>query len=124
MRSGTTDLVLGRSKYAVPNPEEMSRKKIADANACGRMVKYVSQAATQTSCPTTALVGTSTESSPPELVTVGVDNVKEPSRSPDLGSTPAYEGMDTHTQECENISAQSHRPYLRLSPDGSFSTNV
>ena len=102
VRPGTIDLVLGRSKYAVLDPEEMSRKRVADANACGRVVKSVSQATTRTALPTAALVGTSTEISPPELVAVGVDNVKEPSRSPDLGSTPVDEGMDTHNQECEN----------------------
>lgn len=61
VRPGTADVVTGKSKYVVPDPEEMRQKRIADANACGRVVKSVSIAATRTSCPTTAPAGTSSE---------------------------------------------------------------
>lgn len=114
VRPGTTDVVLGRSKYAVPDHEEMRRKRIADANACGRVVKCVSQAATRKSCPTTAPAGTSSERSHPELVTGGVDNVNARSRSPIPGIAPADEGMDTHSQECENTNGID----VRVTPSG------
>lgn len=106
--TGTADVVLGRSKYAVPDPEEMRRKRIADANACGRVVKCVTQAATRKSCPSLAAAGTSCPRSPPNIVAGGVDNVKQHSRSPDP-ATPADEGMDTHTQEGENTNGNDVR---------------
>ena len=111
---GIADVVLGKSKYAVPGPEEMRRKKIAYANACGQVVKCVSQAATRKSCRTTALAGTSSERSHPELVTGGVDNVNACSRSPVLKIAPTNERMDTHTQECENTNGID----VRVTPSG------
>lgn len=102
MRPGTADVVLGRLKYAVPDPEDMRRKRVADAHACGGVVKCVSQAATRMSCPTTAPAGTLSERAHPEFSAGDVDNVNEQSASPVAGQTPAHKGLDTHTQEYEN----------------------
>ena len=82
MHPGTADVVLGRSKFVVPDPEELRRKRIADAVACGRVVKTLSQPTTRRSCPTMVVVETSEEKMHLELVTGGLDNVMEQSGSP------------------------------------------
>ena len=46
VRPATAEVVMGRTKYVVPDPEEMRRKMIADAEACGRVVKSLSHTAT------------------------------------------------------------------------------
>lgn len=59
--TATADVVLGRSKSAVPNQEELRRKRIEDAVACGRVVKTISNPAMRKTCPTMARCDTSEE---------------------------------------------------------------
>ena len=105
VRPATTDVVLGKSKFVVADPEEMRRKVIADAEACGRVVKSVSQPATRRSCTTSAVNGIAEERMQAELVTGGIQSVMEHCGSPHPGIPVAGEGMDVHTQECGNVIA-------------------
>ena len=40
-RTGPADVVLGRTKNPVADPEELRRKRVEDAAACGRVVKTI-----------------------------------------------------------------------------------
>lgn len=108
VRPATAEVVMGTSKYVVPDPEEMRRKMIADAEACGRVVKSLSQTSTRKSCPTTGVAETSEDRLQPELVT------GDQSGSPVPEMPAAEEGMDTQTQECGNAIADD----IIITPSG------
>lgn len=108
MRPATAEVVMGRSKYVVPDPEEMRRKMVADAEACGRVVKSVSTPAHRKSCPSIPVADQSDDRLQPELV-----------RGAQFGSpvpemAPAEEGMDAQTQEGGNAIADD----IRITPSG------
>lgn len=103
VRPATAEVIMGTSKYVVPDPEEMRRKMIADAEACGRVVK-----STRKSCPTTGVGETSEDRLQPELVT------GDHSGSPVPEMPTAEDGMDTQTQECGNAIADD----IRITPSG------
>ena len=97
VRPGAADLVMGRSKYAVPDPAELRRKMIEDAEACGRVVKTLSQPTTRKSCPAPAAVETPEGTIQAELINE-LDHVG----SPDPAIPDAENGMDKHAEECGN----------------------
>lgn len=115
----TAEVVMGRSKYVVPDPEEMRRKMVADAAACGRVVKSLSQPATRRSCPTTAHTETTPDQQQPELVTGELQSVMDRQGSPIPEMPAAEEGMDTQTRECVNSIANEDR----MTPSGRHSGN-
>lgn len=92
VRTGTADVVLGRSKIAVPDPEELRRKRIEAAVACGRVVKTLSIPSTRQTCPTTAVGESSEENMHAELVTGGLE-IHSHSPSPVQGIPAASAGM-------------------------------
>ena len=114
VRPATAEVVMGRSKYVVPDPEEIRRKMIADAEACGRVVKSLSQTTTRKSCPTPELVEQSVDRVQPEFVP------GDHSGSPGPEMPAAEEGMDIQAQECgtevivneerETVNAECARP--------------
>jgi hypothetical protein len=53
VRTATAGVVFGRSKQSIPDPEELRRKRIADAVACGRVVRTILNSPTRRTCPTT-----------------------------------------------------------------------
>ena len=108
VRLGTADMVSGRSKYVVPDPEELRRKRNADAEACGRVVKSLSKPATRKSCPMTVVVETDEEGMHVEL-TGGLHNVMELSGSPGPEIPTAQEGIDIHSRERENVDGNDAR---------------
>lgn len=114
VRPATAEVVLCGSKYVVPDPEEMRRKMIADAEACGRVVKSLSQPAIRKSIPTTAITETTEDPLQPELVTGELHSVMDHSGSPVPEMPAAEEGMDIQTQECGNVIAND----IRSAPSG------
>lgn len=92
LRSGTADVVLGRSKPTIPDPEELRRKRIEDLVACGREVKVFTKPGTRHACPTTAINSSSKEDIQAELEAGGIEmDGKSPSpedrMSPPGGNT-------------------------------------
>ena len=94
VRHATAEVVMGRSKYVVPDPEEIRRKMIADAEACGWVPKSLSQPATRKSCPTPGAVEPSDNRGEPKLV------AGEGPGSPVPQMPATEEGMDIQPQEC------------------------
>ena len=107
--TATADVVLGRSKYAVPDPEELRRKIVADAAACGRVVNSMHRPATRKSCPTTSVMETPEERVHAELVTGEVPGIMEHCESRGLGIPAANEGIDIRAGECGNVAANKER---------------
>ena len=102
VRPGTAEVVMGRSKYAVPDPEELRRKMIADAEACGRVVKSLSTPASRKSCATTSAIGTPEGRTQLETITGEVPPVMEQFGSPIPAIPDAEEGSDKHAEEYGN----------------------
>jgi hypothetical protein len=102
VRPATADVVFGKSKYAVPDPEEQRRKMIADASACGRVVKSVSQPGSRKSCPTTAPLDPSEGRPNAEIVTGEDHTVMDHFGSPVHGIPHAGEGIDNSPTEHGN----------------------
>lgn len=73
LRSGTANILLGISKTTVPDPEELRRKRIEDAVACGRVVRTVAKQANRHACPTTAARSSSEEDIQAELEAGGTE---------------------------------------------------
>lgn len=112
--TATADVVMGRSKYVVPDPEEMRRKMIVDAEACGRVVKSLSKPAIRRSCPTTAVTDTIEDEQQPDLVAEELHTVMDHSGSPIPEMPDVEEGMDIRTRECVNVIASD----MRITPSG------
>lgn len=74
IRTGTVDVMLGRSKNPVQDPEELRRKIIEDAVACGRVVKTISNPAKRQTCPTMATRDSSAEKIDEEMGTADIQN--------------------------------------------------
>jgi hypothetical protein len=107
--TATADVVLGRSKYAVPDPEELRRKIVADAAACGRVVSSVHQPAVRKSCPTTSVIETPEERVHVAQVTGEVLAVMEHCETRDPGIPTAKEGINIRAGECGNVAANKER---------------
>ena len=105
MPSKSADVVLGRSKYAVPDPEELRRKIVADAAACGRVVTSLHQRITRKSCPTTSIIETSEEEVHATMVTGELPCIMEHCASPYAATPHAEECNHTHAEECANDAA-------------------
>lgn len=106
VRPATAEVVMGRSKYVVPDPEELRRKLVADAEACGRVVKSLSAPAIRKSCPSIPVADPSEDRLQPELA-----------RGDQFGSPvpempQAEQGMDTQTQEVGEAIADD----IRITP--------
>jgi hypothetical protein len=110
----TAEVVMGRSKYVVPDPEEMKRKMMADAEACGRVVRSLSQPALRRSCPTTVVTETIEDQQSPELVTGEPHSVMAHSGSPIPEMPAAEEGMEPETRACVHVIAYEGR----ITPSG------
>jgi hypothetical protein len=112
--SGTADVVMGRSKYAVPDPEELRRKMIAYAEACGRVVKSLSQPATRKSCPTTSAIETLEGKSQLETMTGELNTVMGEFGSPVSAIPDAKEDLEKPVQEYGNEVVNP----VRITPSG------
>lgn len=67
VRNGTAEVVLGKAKIKVPDPEELRRKRIEDAVYCGRVIRTVPKPAKRRSCPMTGAGDSSEENIQEEL---------------------------------------------------------
>jgi hypothetical protein len=105
----TADVVLGRSKYVVPDSEELRRKIVADAVACGRVVNSVHQPTTRKSCPTTSVIEMSEETVTTEMVIGELPGIMEHYESADPGIPAVKEGIDKRDEECGNEAANNVR---------------
>jgi hypothetical protein len=115
--TGTADVVMGKSKYAVPDPEELRRKMITDAEACGRVVKSLSQTAAQKPCPMTSALEGSEGRTHLETMTGELHTVMEQFGSPVPAIPDEEEGMDKHAEEYGNDDVNPDR----ITPSGARS---
>ena len=111
---GTADVVMGRSKYAVPDPEELRRKMVADAETCRRVVKSLSQTTARKPCPTTSALETSEGRTQLETMTGELHTVMEQFGSPVPAIPDAEEGMEKHAEEYGNEDVNPDR----ITPSG------
>lgn len=95
--TGTADVLLGRSKNPVPDPEELRRKRIEDAVACGRVVKTISNPAKRQSGPTTPSPEASEKNIDEDLATAGAN-------------------MDSHTLSQDELIQISGGTYVKFRP--------
>lgn len=114
VRPATADVVLGRSKYVAPDPEELRRKIVADAAACGRVVNSVHEPATRKSCPTTSVNEMSEERVTAEMVTGELPGFMEHCAPADPVIPAAQECIDIRAEECGNEVANK----VRTTPTG------
>ena len=98
-RTGSADVLLGRTKNPVADPTELRRKRIEDAVACGRVVKTIIYPAKRRSCPTTADTKSSEHNT--EDVLAAADN-EIGSSSPCAGEKIALSGGKRATTAFSN----------------------
>lgn len=108
-RTGPANVVLGRTKNPVADPDELRRKRAEDAAACGRVVKTIPHPGKRRSCTTTADTDSSDEKSEDGLAPAekGLGSV-----SPPAVEATALSGGKMAESPAEHCNAVGNAPNL------------
>ena len=99
-RTGQTDVVVGRTKNPVADPDELRRKRAEDAAACGRVVKTIPNRAKKRSSTTIVDTESSDQSSQDGLAPLEKETGL---RSPSAVEANAVSGgkrTESHGEKC------------------------